>query len=108
MSHSVPAPPGRPRWQAPGALPLSAWKVDMFFKQKWGSGIADIQERLLSCVFFGISLLCVFLKLPVSRRKTGHVKRFHLQVQAPWPHISGSPKKLGMPMEREQSWVKVM
>ena len=66
------------------------------------------RKTVVMC-FFGISLLCVFLKLPVSRRKTGHVKRFHfLQVQAPWPHISGSPKKLGMPMEREQSWVKVM
>lgn len=95
MSHSVPAPPGRPRWQAPGALPLSAWKVDMFFKQKWGSGIADIQERLLSCVFFGISLLCVFLKLPVSRRKTGHVKRFTCRFRRHGPTFLDHPKSWG-------------
>ena len=97
MSHSVPAPPGRPRWQA--LFPFMLCIGCMFFTcHKRGSGISNLQERLL-VILFAIFLLC-FFELPVpsltSWRKPGNVMCFHfLQVQAPWPHISGSPKKPG-------------
>ena len=111
VSHSVPAPPGRPRWQA--LFPFMLCIGCMFFTcHKGGSGISNLQERLL-VILCAISLLRFFFGASSSftdeLAETWKCDVFSLLAGSGTvaPHFRIT-QKAGDAYGREQSCVKVM